>query len=40
VFFEEIKDPKTGEKEYRYKGGYWEAREKKDWSGLNLPDIY
>lgn len=40
VFFEEKLDSITGEKEYQYKGGYWEAREKGDWSGLGLLDIY
>ncbi|EAS03629.2 oxysterol-binding protein (macronuclear) [Tetrahymena thermophila SB210] len=40
VFFEEKMDPLTGEKEYKYKGGYWEARDKGDWSGLGLLDIY
>lgn len=40
VFFEERTNPLTGEKEYKYKGGYWEAREKGNWSGFNLLDIY
>ncbi|KAH6771209.1 binding protein 1D [Perilla frutescens var. hirtella] len=25
---------------YRYTGGYWEAREKHDWDGIGIPDIF
>ncbi|EGR34348.1 oxysterol-binding protein, putative [Ichthyophthirius multifiliis] len=31
-FFEQRVDQLTGELEYKYKGGYWETREKQDWN--------
>ncbi|EAS03630.2 oxysterol-binding protein (macronuclear) [Tetrahymena thermophila SB210] len=40
VFFEEKINSLTGDKEYKYKGGYWEAREQGNWSNLGLLDIY
>ncbi|EGR30773.1 oxysterol-binding protein, putative [Ichthyophthirius multifiliis] len=40
VFFEQKLDQLTGELEYKYKGGYWEAREKQDWSQLPILDLY
>jgi len=32
-WFESVRD-KDGEEEWVYKGGYWEARERKDWSNV------
>lgn len=31
LWFEKRLDPLTGEMACMYKGGYWEAKEKKDW---------
>uniref|UniRef100_A0A3Q1K2D7 Oxysterol-binding protein n=1 Tax=Anabas testudineus TaxID=64144 RepID=A0A3Q1K2D7_ANATE len=38
VWFEKRTDETTGESTYVYKGGYWEAKEKQDWS--QCPDIF
>uniref|UniRef100_A0ACB8FYM9 Oxysterol-binding protein 2 n=1 Tax=Sphaerodactylus townsendi TaxID=933632 RepID=A0ACB8FYM9_9SAUR len=38
LWFERKVDPATGELICVYKGGYWEAREKQDWS--MCPDIF
>lgn len=32
VWFEKRTDDTTGESTYVYKGGYWEAKERQDWS--------
>lgn len=37
-WFEEIDDELGGGKIFIYKGGYWEAKEKQDWS--TCPNIY
>uniref|UniRef100_F7F973 Oxysterol-binding protein n=1 Tax=Monodelphis domestica TaxID=13616 RepID=F7F973_MONDO len=38
LWFEKKLDPYTGEEAYVYKGNYWEAKEKQDWS--MCPDIF
>ncbi|XP_044514819.1 oxysterol-binding protein 2 [Gracilinanus agilis] len=38
LWFEKKMDPYTGEEAYVYKGDYWEAKEKQDWS--MCPDIF
>ncbi|XP_039623274.1 oxysterol-binding protein 1-like isoform X1 [Polypterus senegalus] len=38
LWFERREDPVTRELTHIYKGGYWEAKEKQDWSGC--PDIF
>uniref|UniRef100_W5L3M4 Oxysterol-binding protein n=1 Tax=Astyanax mexicanus TaxID=7994 RepID=W5L3M4_ASTMX len=38
LWFERRTDPLTGETSHVYRGGYWEAKERQDWSAC--PDIY
>jgi len=38
LWFERKVDPITGELICAYKGGYWEAKDKQDWS--SCPDIF
>ncbi|XP_060763533.1 oxysterol-binding protein 2 isoform X2 [Neoarius graeffei] len=38
VWFHQRTDPVSGETSFVYKGGYWEAKEKRDWS--LCPDIF
>ncbi|XP_015718642.1 oxysterol-binding protein 1 [Coturnix japonica] len=38
LWFERKKDPVTQELAHIYRGGYWESKEKQDWSGC--PDIF
>uniref|UniRef100_A0A3Q3R2B0 Oxysterol-binding protein n=1 Tax=Monopterus albus TaxID=43700 RepID=A0A3Q3R2B0_MONAL len=38
VWFEKRTDDTTGESTYIYKGGYWEAKERQDWS--QCPEIF
>uniref|UniRef100_A0A669QZB9 Oxysterol-binding protein n=1 Tax=Phasianus colchicus TaxID=9054 RepID=A0A669QZB9_PHACC len=38
LWFERKKDPVTQELAHVYRGGYWESKEKQDWSGC--PDIF
>uniref|UniRef100_A0A3Q3ECC8 Oxysterol-binding protein n=1 Tax=Labrus bergylta TaxID=56723 RepID=A0A3Q3ECC8_9LABR len=38
LWFHQRRDSVTGETNFVYKGGYWEAKEKKDWS--MCPDIF
>lgn len=38
LWFERKKDPDTKEVAHVYKGGYWESKEKQDWS--MCPDIF
>lgn len=38
LWFERRKDPVTQELTHVYKGGYWESKEKQDWS--LCPDIF
>ncbi|RXM90859.1 Oxysterol-binding protein 1 [Acipenser ruthenus] len=38
LWFERKEDPVTGEITNVYRGGYWEAKEKQDWSAC--PDVF
>ncbi|MEQ2251905.1 Oxysterol-binding protein 2 [Ilyodon furcidens] len=38
VWFEKRTDENTGEASYMYRGGYWEAKERQDWS--HCPEIF
>uniref|UniRef100_A0A3B5QNP9 Oxysterol-binding protein n=1 Tax=Xiphophorus maculatus TaxID=8083 RepID=A0A3B5QNP9_XIPMA len=38
VWFEKRTDENTGESSYMYRGGYWEAKERQDWS--HCPEIF
>lgn len=38
LWFHQRRDPVTGEKSFVYKGGYWETKERQDWSVC--PDIF
>lgn len=38
LWFERKKDPVTKELTHIYRGGYWECKEKQDWS--SCPDIF
>lgn len=39
-WFKKEYDPLTNTMMHIYKGGYWEAKERADWEGLDLPDLY
>uniref|UniRef100_A0AAQ5XL76 Oxysterol-binding protein n=1 Tax=Amphiprion ocellaris TaxID=80972 RepID=A0AAQ5XL76_AMPOC len=38
LWFEKRTDDRTGESTYTYRGGYWEAKDRQDWS--QCPDIF
>lgn len=38
LWFHQRRDSVTGETSFVYKGGYWEAKERQDWS--MCPDIF
>ncbi len=38
AYFEQYTCPYSGEKAYRYKGGYWEDKEKRNWG--HMPDLF
>lgn len=38
LWFERKKDPVTQELAHVYRGGYWESKEKQDWT--QCPDIF
>lgn len=38
LWFEKRTDDSTGESTYVYRGGYWEAKDRQDWS--QSPDIF
>ena len=40
VWFKKEYDPLTNSMIHVYQGGYWEAKQKKNWDELNLPDLF